>query len=104
MDKTETRAVKKYTHYKDMAHKKTYKDMVEIFTQNLDNTEDDHHPGRPKSTDERVDAVHRMIQDDRRFTGQEIAKFIVISSGLVYTVLTEILFINKMSARWDPKC
>ena len=45
--------------------------------------EDDPRSGRPKSstTDEQVDAIHRMVLDDRRLAVEQIAEFIGISSG-----------------------
>ena len=44
-----------------------------------------------------------MVLDDRRLTVKQIAKPIGISSGLVYTVLTEILGMNKLCGRWVPR-
>lgn len=44
---------------------------------------------------------HRMVLYDRRLTVQQIANS--ISSGLVHTVLTEILGMSKLFARWVPR-
>ena len=35
--------------------------------------------------------IHHLILDDRRLTVQQIAKSIGISSGLVHTILSEML-------------
>ena len=41
-----------------------------------------------------------MVLDDRDLTVKQIAKPIGISSGLIHTILTEILGMSKLSARW----
>lgn len=122
MDKRETRAVIKYLQKKGMTPKEIHEDMVQTlaedspsyatvkkwaaeFKRGRVSTEDDPRSGRPKTstTDEQVAAIHRMVLDDRRQTVQQIAKSIGISSGSVHAVLTDILGMSKLSARWVPR-
>ena len=55
------------------------------YKRNRDSTKDGPRADRPKTTttDEQVDAIHRMDLDNRRLTIQQIAKAIGISSGSV---------------------
>ena len=122
MDKTETRAVIKFLQKKGMTPKEIHADMVQTlaeaspsyatvkkwaaeFRRGRNSTKDDPRSGRPKTStsDEQVDAIHRMVSDDKCLTVQQIAKSIGISSGSVHTVLTENLGMSKLSARWVPK-
>ena len=62
--------------------------------------ENDHRSGRQKAStpDELVNAIHRIVLDDRCFTAQKIAKSIGIYSYLVLTVLFDIMGMNKLFA------
>lgn len=68
-------------------------------------TENDPRLGCPKttSTDKQVDVIYCIVLDERHLTVQKIAKIIGINSGLVYTVLIQILKRSKMSLRWVPR-
>uniref|UniRef100_A0A672ZDH7 Mos1 transposase HTH domain-containing protein n=1 Tax=Sphaeramia orbicularis TaxID=375764 RepID=A0A672ZDH7_9TELE len=118
----ELRAVIKYLHKKGMTPKEIHEDMVSTlgkeclaystvrkwvaeFKQGRTSTEDDPRSGCPKtsSSDEQVDAIHCMVLSDRRMTVQQIAKATDISVGSVHHVLTDILGMNKLSARWVPR-
>ena len=61
-------------------------------------------PGQPRraTTKANVAAVSDMIKQDARFTVQEIADKVGISSGTVYTILTKELKLRKVCARWVP--
>ena len=78
---------------------------VAEFKQSKNSTENDPQSGHPKTstTDEQANAIYCMVLDERHLTIQQMAKSIDISSGLGYTVLTEILGMRKLSARWIPK-
>ena len=65
----------------------------------IDSTEGDPRSGYLKTPDEQADAIHWIVLDDRLHTFQQIAKSIDINSDSVYTVLTEILGMSKLSAR-----
>ena len=56
---------------------------------------------KTSTTNEEVDALHHGVFDDWYLTDQQIDKPIGISSGLVHTVLTEILGMNKLSKSCD---
>ena len=105
MDKTEARAVIKYLPKKGMTSKEIYDDIVQIiaedsfsyitvkrsteeFKQSRNNAKIYLLSGYPQklTTDEKVDAIHCMILDDRRLILQQIAKFWGINSGPVHTV------------------
>ncbi|XP_025105736.1 uncharacterized protein LOC112571137 [Pomacea canaliculata] len=68
-------------------------------------TEDDPRSGQPKTstTDDQVDVNHRLVLNDGHITVQQIAKSKGISSGSAHTVLTEILEMSKLPARWGPR-
>ena len=54
---------------------------------------------RPKeaTTDENVEIVHSLVMCDKRRNLRDIASF-----GLVQSILTDILGMSKVSARWVP--
>ena len=122
IDKTEARAVIKYLQKKGMTPKEIHEDMVQTldddspsystikkwaaeFKQGRESIEDDPPSGRPttSTTDDQAETTHRTVLDDRRFSIQQIASIIGISLGSVQTVLTEILGMIKLSARWVPR-
>ena len=89
MDKAEARAVINYLQKKGITPKEIHEDMVRIFAEDSppnttvkrwaaefkrgrDSSEDDPQSGRPKTstTDAQVDAIHRLVLDDRRLTVQ----------------------------------
>ena len=67
--------------------------------------EDDARTGRPKdaTTDENVEIVHNLVMCDRRRYLRRIASEVGISFGAVQTIITDILGMSKVSARWVPK-
>ena len=118
----EARAVIQYLQTKGMSPKEILEDMVQTlgedspsystikkwaaeFKRGRDSTEDDPRSGRPKTptTDEQVDAIHRMVWDDRRLTVQQMAKTTGTSAGSVHASLTDTLGMSKLSARWEPR-
>ena len=76
------------------------KKWVAEFKWDRDNA-DDSRSGNPKTstTDEQVNAIHRMVLDDRRLPIQLIADAMRISSVSIHTVWTEILGMNKISSK-----
>ena len=75
------------------------------FKRGRENTDGDARTGHPKSatTDAQVEVILGMVMNDRRVTAKHIAETLGISVGSVHTALTEILEINKLSARWVPQ-
>ena len=61
--------------------------------------------GRPKdaSTVENVKVVHTLVMCDRRRDLQNIAREVGIRCGAVQSILTDILGMSKVSARWVPR-
>ena len=119
---TKAWAIIKYLQKKDMIPTEIHENMVQIvaedsssyaimkkwavnFKRGWDRINDDPRSGHPKTsiTDEPVDAIHRMVLDEKRLTVQQIAKSIGISAGSVHTGLTEIFGMNKLSAKWVPR-
>ena len=118
MYKRDAQGVMKYLLKKGMITKEIHKDVVQILAENFPSdaskevgygiqlgkecTDDNPKSGCPKTstTNEQVDAIHHMGLDDRHLTVQYIAKSIDISSGLVHTILTEVLEMSKVFVRW----
>ena len=67
--------------------------------------EDDERSGCPKgaTTDENVEIVHSLVMCDRTRSLRDIASEVGISFGAVQSILTDILGMPKVSARWVPK-
>ena len=122
MEATETRVVIKYLNKKGLSAKEIYEDMKYTlgkdstsystvkrwsadFTRGRGSVEDDPRPGRPKSStnSEHVEKIHTMVMKDRCVTVQHLADRFGISTGSVFAVLTEVLGMSKLSARWVPR-
>ena len=122
MEKNEKRAVIKYLLKKEMSPKTIHEDIVTTlgddspsystvkkwsadFKRGRTSTEDDPRSGRPKTatTDIQVEAIHCMVMDDRRITIRYIAETMGISYGSVQSVLTDVLGMRKLLARWVPR-
>ena len=67
--------------------------------------EDDGRSGRPidATTDENVKVVHTLVMCDRRRNLRSIASEVAICFGVVQSILTNILGMSKVSARWVPR-
>ena len=61
--------------------------------------------GRPKeaSTPAKVQAVDKLVREDRRLQVGEIAKSLDVSIGTVHKILHDDLGYSKVSCRWVPK-
>ena len=61
--------------------------------------------GHPKeaTTDENVEIVHSLVMCDRRRNLRDIARKVGISFGAVQSILTDILGMSKVLARWVPR-
>lgn len=122
MEKAEIRAVIKYFHIKGLSPKEikaeldgtlgesspsysTVKTWVADFKRGRKSTDDAPRSGRPKTatTTEIVEKVHRVVLNDRRLKLAEIADTLGISTERTYHILTEILGMRKLSARWVPR-
>ena len=122
MDKFEVRAVIKYLNLKGMSTKEINEDMIQTlgkdaplystvkkwvaeFKRGKEDVTDDSRAGRPVNvvTDEQSEAVHRAVMSDRRVTIRELVKTLGISFGSIQTILSEVLYMKKLSARWVPR-
>ena len=70
-----------------------------------ENIEDDERSGRPKDAnmDENVENVQNLVMCDRRRDLGSIASEIGIRFGTGQTILTDILGVSKVLARWVPR-
>ena len=64
------------------------------------------HPGQPKTvtTPEIIDQIHELILEDRRILAKSVAKQRGISREWVGSIIHEGLDMQKLSAKWVPKC
>ena len=62
---------------------------------------DDDHPGRPSTltSDENIEAVTKMILDNRRITIREIAGDVGISFGSSQAIFTDVLSMKRAAAK-----
>ncbi|XP_066302907.1 histone-lysine N-methyltransferase SETMAR-like [Branchiostoma lanceolatum] len=83
----------------------TVKKWVANFKRGKESVKDDPRSGRPKTatTDNQVEAIHFMTVNDRRVTIRHIEHSLGISFGSVQNVLSNILGMNKLSARRVPR-
>ena len=60
--------------------------------------------GRPAevTTEDKVAAVHAMVEEDARMTAAQLARLTGMSAGSVVTILHEKLGLSKVCARWIP--
>ena len=63
-------------------------------------------PGRLKTvtTPENIDQIHELILEDRRISAKSIAEQLGISRERVGSIIHEVLYMRKLSARGVPKC
>ena len=120
MEKLEIRAVIKYLCKKGMRLKQIQEDFMETFgkespystvkkreaefKRGRESVEDDGLFGRPKdaAADENVKVMHTLVMCDRRDL-QSIASEMGIRFGAVQSILTDILGMLKVSAKWVPR-
>ena len=121
MEKLEIRVVIQDFCKKGMPPKEIHEDFVETlgkespsystvkkwaaeFKRGRGSIEDDGWCGRPKdnTTDEHVNVMHTLVMCDERRDLWSIASEVGISFWAVQSILTDILGMSKVSARWMP--
>ena len=77
---------------------------VKAFKAGKFSVEDDIRPGRPKPSVTKVNiaAVRIVVEQDARFSVEDIASCTGISEGSVQTILKKRLVLRKVCARWVP--
>lgn len=122
MEKSEIRAVIKYLQKKRLSPKEIHEDMVGVlgesapsyqvvknlsreFKLGRQTCEHAKGAGRPVTVtiQENVNRVHDMVMADRRMTIRRIAEITDFSYGTIEKILTDILGLKKLSARWVPR-
>ena len=122
MEKVEARAVIKGLRKKGMTPQEIHEDFMKKlwnecpsysavkkwapeFKRGRESIEDDARSGRPKdaATDKSLEIVHNLVMCDRRRDLPSIANEVGISFGAVQTILTGILGMSKVTARWVPR-
>ena len=65
---------------------------------------DEHRSGRPRSgiTPENISAVLNCINEDARYTLEDLARIVGISTATVHRILTKHIKVSKVCARWVP--
>jgi len=56
------------------------------------------------TTQEIIDQIHELILEDRRISAKSIAEQLGISREWVRSIIHEDLDMQKLSAKWVPKC
>lgn len=74
------------------------------FKRGCTSLKDDARSGCPKSStsEEIVQQVHDMVLDDGRIKERVMVEAIGISKGSVHHILTEVVGLKKLCARWMP--
>ena len=75
------------------------------FKQGRESLEDDPRSGRPLSavSEDDVTAVKRLLDEDVRFTVDELSESLSINSSAVFIILKQRLGLSKICARWVPR-
>jgi len=80
--------------------------VVPQFKRGYFSTCDAPRPGRPKTvtTPEIIHQIHELILENCRILAKSIAEQLGISRERVGSIIHEDLDMNKLSAKWAPKC
>ena len=75
------------------------------FKEGLEDDIDDSHPGHSSTstTDENIEAMKKIIWDNRRNTNREVADNVGISFGSCQTIFTDVLCMIRAARKIVPK-
>jgi len=84
----------------------TVKNWVAQFKRSDFSTCEAPRPGRSKTvtTPDIIDHIHELILEDRRISAKSISEHLGISHEQVGSILHEDLDMQKLPAKWVPKC
>jgi len=84
----------------------TVKNWVVQFKHGDFSTSDAPRPGRPKTVTnpETIDQIHKLILEDHWISAKSIAEQLGISREQVGSIIHEHFDMQKLSAKWIPKC
>lgn len=82
----------------------TVQKWAKLFRDGRMEIEDDPRSGRPvsKITDESIEAIRRVIEDDPHATYDDLKAETMLSRGTLYRIVTEHLKVRKVTSRWVP--
>jgi len=102
----EIHAILKETLRENVPSYATVKNWVAQFKRGDFSTCDAPRPGQPKTmtTPEIIDQIHELILEDRRISAKSIAEQLGISREWVGSIIHKDLDMQKLSAKWVPKC
>ena len=80
----------------------TVKNWVALFKHGDFSTCGAPRPGRP--TPEIIDQIHELFLEDRQISAKSVAEQLGISRERVGSIIHEDLGMQKLSAKWVPKC
>ena len=87
-----------------LSKKNVYK-WYKLFTEDREDVNNDAHPGRPSTltTDENVEAVKKIVKENRRITIREVAEDVGISVGSCHEIFSDVLGMKRVAAKFVPK-
>lgn len=87
-----------------LSKKNVYK-WYKLFTEGREDVNDDARPGRPSTstTDENVEAVKKIVMENRRITIREVAEDVGISVGSCHAIFSDVLGMKRVAAKFVPK-
>ena len=86
-----------------LSKKNVYK-WYKLFQEGRENVENEPRPGCPSTstTDENVEAVKEIVLKNRRNTIREVAEDVGISFGSCHDILSDVLGMRRVSAKFVP--
>ena len=82
----------------------TVRKWFRLFEEGRTSVQDDERSGRPSTatTEDNVEVVRRLLEEDRRQTCEELAELAGVSVGSVHMILTKHLNKQKKFSKWVP--
>ena len=89
----------------DCPSRSTIYKWIERFENGWDTADDDHRPGRPKSssTQSNIRLIESILDEDRRATVRELEETTGFSKSIIHTIIKDELEMSRVVVRWVPK-